>query len=1203
MNGQSSNVRIVGIGASAGGIDALKEFFATMPADAGMALVVIQHLDPGHVSYMASLLAKYTTMTVVQAEDGMEIRANSVYTIPPNKFLLIKENKLHLTEPIKRDGIRMPIDFFFRSLSQDRREKALAVLLSGSGSDGTLGIREIHGAGGLVLVQDPTTAQFDSMLHSAIKTGLVDSVLPAVQIPAALLDYAGQSGGEATTSRAPEKAEDNIQSILDVLASQSKHDFQAYRKTTVWRRIRRRMGLNQMTDISDYTRFLRESPDEVARLSRDMLIGVTSFFRDPEAFEELRVKVITPLVEKKNGASPLRVWTAGCSTGEEVYSIAILIREAMIRNKKSFPLQIFASDIDADGLQRAREGNYPESIASDVSEERLAQFFIKRDSSYQINKQIRDSITFAVHNLLVDPPLIKMDLISCRNLLIYIEAEPQRNLHDLLAVALNPGGYLFLGRSDTIEHNQSFDVVSRQFRIYRRKESAALLAASFPSRVRPPFGRRVKIEQQPFFRLSDLNQDVLLKHFDAAVVLSDESGNCLHFYGPTHKYLALPTGDATLSLFEMIEKRHSAKLRLAVDKAVRENGTTTLESLEFSRDDSSYPVNVTVSCCGESEAGTRLIAVIFQEARQTVPASTVSAPRKEIPEQDTYIAQLEAEVKSLKEELQATTDSFQTSHEELTAANEEVLAINEELQSSNEELETSKEEQQSVNEELVTVNNQLSEKVEELGQINDDLANFLNSSDVGTIFLDTHFCVRRFTPSATKLLHLLPLDVGRPVEHISNKFVDVGLTAIADSVLKNLTEIAKEVRSTDGLWYQMRCLPYRTLGNKIDGVVFTFTDVTGLKEAQNYAESIIRTIPESLIILTPELRVVSANRAFYETFHVSPAETENYLIYELGNRQWDIPKLREVLEEVLRGATHFENLEVEHNFLAIGRKIMSVNARRIDDPQGPKVRLILLAINDITEHRRAEEDRRRLEEQLRQSQKMETVGTLAAGIAHDFNNILNIIQGYASLLKARGNEDDEIAESVSGIVRAIQRGAGVVQQLLTLAQKTEPRLQPIDVNRLLHEFIPLLEQGFPKTIEVMLITDHELPPVKADLNQITQMLLNLCVNARDAMPEGGRLMLKTETVAGGSLQENGEATAERYVCIAITDTGSGIAEDIQSRIFEPFFTTKETGQGSGLGLSVAYGIVKNHNGVIRVESKPTQGTTFRVYLPVFSSGG
>ena len=1167
-------------------------------------------------------------MAVTPAEDGVEVRANSVYTIPPNTSLFIKEGKLHLTDPIKRDGIRMPIDFFFRSLAQDQHEKAICVLLSGSGSDGTLGIREIHGAGGIVVVQDPATAQFDFMLQSAIATGLVDSVLPPAQIPAALLDYARHSDGEGASSVAPETVEENVQSILSILASQSKNSFQAYRKPTVWRRIQRRMGLNQMTDIADYARFLRESPDEAARLSKDMLIGVTSFFRDVKAYEELRAKVIAPLVEKKTSAAPLRAWTAGCSTGEEVYSIAILLREEMLRHKKNFPLQLFASDIDAEGLKCAREAVYPESIVSDVSEERLDRFFIRKDSSYQINKEIRESVTFAAHNLLVDAPFTKMDLISCRNLLIYIERETQKKLQEVFAFALNLGGYLFLGKADNIEDKESFEAVSRSSRIYLRKGPVAAPVASFPTRAGLPL--QAGIEKQPSFKLSDLNQEVLLKHFDAAVVLIDDRGSSLHFYGPTHKYLALPAGDANLNLFDMIEKRHASKLRLAVDRAVREKGTVTLEELNFSRDDSTCTVNVTVSCCFEPKAAPRLLAVIFQESRHALAPSSAGAPMAETPEHEAYAAQLEAEIKSLKEDLQSASDSFQTSHEELTAANEEVLATNEELQSTNEELETSKEELQSVNEELVTVNNQLNEKVEELGQSNDDLANFLNSSEVGTIFLDTRFCIRRFTPATTKLLSLLPLDLGRPVEHISNRFIDVSLTAIADSVLKNLTAIEKEVRSADGLWYLMRCLPYRTLGNKIDGVVFTFTDVTHLKDAHNYAESIITTIRESLVVLNPELKVVSANPAFYRTFQVSPEETEGHIIYELGDRQWDIPKLRQVLEDIVAKNFPFENFEVEHDFPAIGKKIMSLNARRIDNKEGNQIQLILLAIDDVTERKQAEQDlhklnqelearvsertaelqqantallrdieeRKRLENQLIQAQKMESLGTLAGGIAHDFNNILNIIQGYTSLLSKHAAKHEEIAGPVDVIQETVKRASAVVQQLLTLARKTESKFEPVDANALLKSLMTLLRETFAQTIEVTLDRSDMLPPVMADPNQMMQALLNLCLNARDAMPDGGKLTLKTSVVAGEKLKSYDEANAERYVCIEVADTGIGMDENVRQRIFEPFFTTKESGHGTGLGLAVVYGIAHRYEGFIQVESHPNDGATFRLYLPV-----
>jgi two-component system, chemotaxis family, CheB/CheR fusion protein len=1231
-NQATPGVRVVGIGASAGGLDALREFFAATPADSGMAFVVIQHLDPDHVSYTAGLLARQTKMAVSEALDGIEVQANSVYTIPPNKFVFIKEGRLHLTEPIKRDGIRMPIDFFFRSLAEDQHERAIAVLLSGSGSDGTLGIREIHGTGGAVFAQDPSTAQFDRMLQSAIATGLVHSVLPPAHIPAAILDYVSQPDGEIATAPMPESAEDNFQSILGLLASQNKIDFRPYRRPTLWRRIQRRMGLNRMTDISEYVRFLRETPDEVARLSKDMLIGVTSFFRDVEVFEALRTEVIAPLVQEKANAASLRAWTAGCSTGEEIYSIAILLREEMTRQKKNLDLRLFASDLDLDGLKYAREGIYSESIAGDVSEERLARFFVKKDGSYQINKEIRESVTFASHNLLVDPPFTKMDLISCRNLLIYIQPEMQKKIHGLFAFALNPGGYLFLGKSDNVEQSESFEPVSKILRIYRRRESAGVSPPNFPSRVGLSPGLESIGERQPSLRLSELNQDVLLKHFDAAVVLFDERGNCLHFYGPTHKYLGLPAGVANLNLFEMIDKKHSSKLRVAIEKAVRDNRTTTLEELRFSRDDSTYVANVTVSCCVGRRTGPKILAAVFQEAGRRIAATRRAMDKAESVAGDTYTARLESEIESLREELQATTENYEASHEEYTAANEESVAINEELQSANEELETSKEELQSVNEELITVNNQHSEKIDELTDINDDLANFLNSSEAGTIFLDTHACIRRFTPAATKLFNLLPVDVGRPVGHISNKFVDVDLPAVADKVLTDLTTVENEVQTTDGSWYLMRCLPYRTLDNKIDGVVFTFADVTGLKEAQNYAENIITTIRESLIILDPELKVISANRAFYETFEVSPEQTESRLIYELGNGQWNIPRLREVLENILVENSSFQDFEVEHDFPSIGKKVMSLNARMIEKKGRSGIQLVLLAIQDITERKGAElelqrlnreletrvgdrtaeleqanialvrdiEDRKRLENQLLQVQKLESLGTLAGGIAHDFNNILNIIQGYTGFLRKHTIDNEQLVEPINVIQETIERASAVVQQLLTMARKTESKVQRVNANALLKSLATVLRETLPKTIEVTLDLPRDLPFITADTNQMMQALLNLCINARDAMPDGGKLTLSTSVVPGSTLPDYEQATADQYVCIEVTDTGSGVDESIQHRIFEPFFTTKDSGQGTGLGLAVVYGIVRRHDGFIQVESKPMDGASFRIYLPLIS---
>ena len=1200
MNDGNSQLRVVGIGASAGAMDPLKEFFHEIGSETGLTFVVVQHLDPTHISHMAEILARQTTMKVLEAAHRAPVKPNCVYTIPPNKYISIEDGVLRLSEPIKCNGLKLPIDFFFRSLAHDRGSGAIAMLFSGGGSDGTLGIREVRGAGGLVIVQDPETAQFDSMVESAIATGLVDFVLPVREIPGKLLEYVQHMS--ANNGATPQTVSDNIDSILELLVNETKSDFRCYKKTTVRRRIERRMGINHIREISDYYRFLHDNPAELTRLAKDMLIGVTSFFRDPEAFAALHEKVIAPLVQESNNTHPVRAWIAGCASGEEAYSVAILLMEEMAKARKILGLQIFASDIDREALKIARNGIYPQSIAGDVSEERLARFFIKQDGSYQIDQRIRGCVTFAEHNVFGDPPFLRMDLITCRNLMIYIEPEMQRKIINLFGFALKRGRYLFLGKADTSIHKSDlFEPVSESWRIFQRQEAAAVPMHNFPTRRA---NHSIKIEEQHPIKLADLNQQVLLEHFNASMVLIDKNGEILHFFGATQKYLAHSHGDASLNLFSMIDKQHAVALRVGVERAAREDQLVTSQVRELNRDDPAVLVNVTIKPVKDPISRKRLIAVIFQAA-EPQPKAEPAARQETKPQGADGATQLEADNKRLRQDLQTAIESFQVTQEEFTAANEEATAINEELHSTNEELETSKEELQSVNEELVTVNSHLNEKVEDLRKANDDLANFLNSSEVATLFLDRAFCIRRFTASATRLMNLLSLDVGRPIHHIVNQLIDVNLTAVADAVLKNLASYEKEVAVASGSWYMMRCVPYRTLSNVIDGVVFTFTDVTHLKQseeamrgARDYADNIIQTIPISLLVLDPKLTVICANRAFYRTFHVSHQDAEHRLIYELGNGQWNIPKLREVLDDVVSRDAHIDDYEVEHEFPTIGHKIMSLNARKFSGNQADEVDSILLAIEDITARRQAEAERQWLEGELRQAQKMESLGTLAAGIAHDFNNILNIIQGYASVLKDSKTDDELIRESVSAILDSTARGATIVQQLLTLARKTAPKFESLSVDSLIDELVHLFSKSFPQTIEIKLELSRQMPPICADRSQIFQALLNLCLNARDAMPSGGMLTLKTAVVNRNAVPTSEDFTAEQYVRIDITDTGEGIEEYVLSRIFEPFFTTKGTGRGTGLGLAVVYGILKHHKGFIHVASKPGIGASFQVYLPV-----
>jgi two-component system CheB/CheR fusion protein len=1169
-----------------------------------LAFVVVQHLDPSHASLMPDLLARHTRMKVVQAENRFRVQQNCVYTIPPNKFLSIEHGILHLSEPIRREGLRMPIDFFFRSLAKDQDAHAIAVLLSGGGSDGTLGIREIRAAGGLVIVQAPETAQFESMIQSALATGQVDYILPTAEIPIKLLEYV--RGISPEDEGAPSDGDnDSIAAILALLTSEGKNDFRSYKKSTIRRRILRRMAILRTSKVNDYYRLLAENPEEVAKLAKDMLIGVTSFFRDPDAYDELREKVVVRLVSDKDQSEAVRAWVPGCATGEEVYSIVILLIEEMERQRKKIPLQIFASDIDSEALRHARDGVYPESISVDVSEERLARFFVRKDGVYYIDRRVRDAVTFAEHNLMTDPPFLRMDLISCRNLLIYLEPEMQKKILNIFGFALSPGKYLFLGKSDgLLERTDVFEPISRNWRIFRRQQSVSLAFDNFSLRARL---ERHRLEEHPPIRLGDLNQQVLLSHFNATLVLINENGQILHFYGTTQKYLQHPTGDANLSLYDMVDSRNSLVLRLAVERAAREHETAKLQTVGLNREDEKEVVEVTIRPVLEPRSGRKTLAVIFEPRSHVHQAPATAVQQRVDAAEESMLAQLESDNQRLKQDLQAAVENFQQTQEEFTAANEEILAINEELQSANEELETSKEELQSVNEELVTVNSQLNEKVDELTKANDDLANFLNSAEVATIFLDRAYCVRRFTPSATKFLHLIALDVGRPLAHISNKLVEVDLSTIAETVMSSLVPVSKEVQTSDGVWYMLRCLPYRTLTNVIDGVVFTFSDVTTLKrseaalaEAREDAENIIDSMRESLLVLNSDFKVILANRAFFKTFHVSPEETEQKLVYELGNGQWNIPELRQLLTDVLGRNTSFENFEVKHNFPRIGYKVLLLNARTVSGSESEKPRMILLAIEDVTEFRQREEERKWLEAEVRQAQKMESVGTLAAGIAHDFNNILNIIQGYTAELEEYARDNPDIAASLEAINEAIKRGSTTVRHLLTVARKTEPKVDSINVPSLLRELMQFMRQTFPKNIDLNLELSDENLCVTADRNQVNQALLNLCVNARDAMPQGGKLILRGKAIEGDSIKDRGEMKAELYCCIEVTDTGTGMSEAVRTRIFEPFYTTKAMGHGTGLGLAVVYGVITHHGGMITVESQPGRGTTFRIYLPIAS---
>lgn len=970
---QSAGFPIIGIGASAGGLEAFEQFFRHVPPKSGMAYILVSHLDPGHASMLTEILQRATKMPVVEADDQMKVKPDHVYVIPPNREMSIFHGALQLSIPETPRGQRMPIDLFLRSLAEEQGENTIGVILSGTGTDGTLGLRAILGAGGVSFVQDPSTAKYDGMPANAVQSGLTTYVLPVEKMPEQLMAYAKTLIERKARPALPVPVTtSSLNKIMMTLRSKTGHDFSLYKQSTIKRRIERRMTVHNIEDTNIYARYLNEHTDEVKHLFKELLINVTSFFRDTEAFAVLKKDILPRLFEDKPENYIFRVWSPGCSTGEEAYSIAMLFREYMDDLKKEFRVQIFGTDIDEDAIATARSGVYPPNIASDVTPERLRLFFIKEETGYRVKKDIREMVVFAIQNVVKDPPFTKLDLLSCRNLLIYLEPELQNRLVPVFHYALKPSGILFLSPSEGIgSFHDFFAPVNKKWRFYETKASLASARTVISDNLSPTTDRigrgpaeAVHMMKEPNF--AELTKRVLLQHYTPASVVTDEKGNILYVHGDTGKYLRPAPGQASLNVIEMAREGLQLKLRTAIYSAVTQKKAVVLKDLQVRTNGGFSGVNLTIRPFTEPEAAQASLIICFQETEVKAKGKTTRAKQAVKPRRSLRVEELEQELMYTKENLRATIEEMQATSEELKSSNEELQSTNEELQSTNEEIETSKEELQSVNEELMTVNAELQSKIEQLIMVQNDMKNLLDNTNIGTIFLDANLAIKRFTREAAAVFRLVFSDTGRPLSDIKSNIVEEDLIADAQAVLDSLIPREKQVQTTDRAWYLVRIMPYRTLENVIDGVVLTFADITELKKAEEeiqktreYAENIVDTVREPLLILNADLKVLSANRSFYKTFHVSPNETKDHTIYNLGNRQWDIPRLRELLETILPQNTSFDNYEVEHEFPSIGRRKMLLNARRIFGREG-ETQLILIAMEDVTDREKAETKDQRL---------------------------------------------------------------------------------------------------------------------------------------------------------------------------------------------------------------------------------------------------
>jgi two-component system CheB/CheR fusion protein len=826
---------IVGIGASAGGLEAIEQFLRHLPAGSGMACVVVQHLDPTQKGMMVELLQRATTLKVLQVKDRMKVEPDRVYVIPPNQDMSILHGVLHLLAPAAPRGLRLPIDFFFRSLADDQRDSSIGVILSGMGSDGTLGVRAIKEHAGVVFVQAPASAKFDAMPRSVIDAGLADIVAPAEELAgkiAAYLDHAPTA--KLHDQPLAGKTQSALEKVCLLLRSQTGHDFSLYKRNTVYRRIERRMGLHQIDNIADYVRLLRESSQETQLLFNELLIGVTSFFRDQAVWDLLRKKVIPEILTARSAGAALRAWVPGCSTGEEAYSLAMVFKEALAQEKAhGFSLQIFATDLDKSAIDRARQGLYPANIAGDVSAERLRRFFVQDEHGYQVSKEIREMAIFAPQNLIMDPPFTRLDILCCRNLLIYLAPELQKKLLPLFHYSLGPGGVLVLGSAETIgSASDLFAPLDSKTRIFRRLDSALRTAPNdFPASAFRKHPRALETSQtgtsKAASNLQVLAEELLLQRYAPAAVLTNDKGDILFISGRTGKYLEPAAGKANWNIYAMAREGLRYELGAAFQKALREKRTVTRSRVRLASDRGVQDVDITIEPVLEPEALQGTVMVVFTDVAPIDTEPSGKAKRKTT--KPVVLAQREQELRRARDELETTREQMQTSQEELRSANEELQSTNEELQSTNEELTTSKEEMQSLNEELQTLNHELQSKVDELSRTNNDMRNLLDSTDIATLFLDDALNVRRFTPQTVKIIKLIPGDAGRPITDLASDLVYPGLVEDAREVLRTLVFKEQSIATLDGRWFTVRIMPYRTLDNRIDGLVITLVNITVAK--------------------------------------------------------------------------------------------------------------------------------------------------------------------------------------------------------------------------------------------------------------------------------------------------------------------------------------------------------------------------------------
>ncbi|MDT8859577.1 PAS domain-containing protein [Alkalihalobacillus sp. MEB130] len=1181
---ESASIHVVGIGASAGSLEALENLFEQVDHQPMLTYVVVQHLSPKFKSYMDELLAKKTDLPISHIKNGMKLEANKIYLAPPRTLIDIENDVFRVKELSEKPTLSFPIDHFFKSLAK-KKDKGIAVILSGKGNDGTGGIASVFDAGGTVVVQQKASAKFEEMPRFAIESGKVDYIVTPQKMAEIFEKVIDQQPNNLLFT---EHIEDRdtllvLEQICSLIQRKSGINFTCYKRNTILRRIEKRIQINQLPfrSLEEYKEYLIDHPDEIVKLQKDLLINVTEFFRDEQAFQIIENQVLPALIDKKRKENDrdIRIWVAGCSTGEEAYSIAILIQEYLEFIDETFQVKIFATDLDRDAIGKASVGEYAGQAIVGVSKERLERYFDYDGSSYQVKKEIRRMIIFAPHNIAKDSPFVNLDLVSCRNMLIYFQSSLQQKILSMFHFALKKDGYMFLGPSETIgKLTDMFEPIHHKWKIFKYVESSHGYSSVIQT---PKHPRKATVERSNILsafqeRRSNTNSlnpiySTLIEQFVVPCLVVNEENEIVITGGNVQKYVKLPNGNATMNVLKMVPTNLSVAIGTALKRVRSEQEEVCYHHIRvFDGDDKEF-VNLTVKPFYENNDTSSSLSIILleKENKQELTMSLSLETKQYDLESNVQqlMADMETELIYTKESMQTLIEELETSNEEYQSTNEELIAANEELQSSNEEL-------QSVNEELVNVNLEHEKKIQELRDLNNDMDNLLISTNIATLFLDENLNIKRFTPEVTKLINLIQVDIGRPVSHLSHNLKYDHLIEDAKTVLQTYQKQEFDVQCKEGKWYRLRLHPYRTKENFIRGVVITFVDITEMKtmnEALEIKSFALEQSPASIMMVDDTGTIDYVNRTYEKNVYKCKNDLLGHSIFEL----YDSDQAKETLTEA------WQSVKQGNRWDGTCMYVTDQGEERWEDVTFMP---ILNHFNELKRFLRVAEDiteKRTTEDLLRKSEMLSALGEMAAGIAHEIRNPLTALKGFLQLMQAENKGDQQYLSIMSNEFNRIEL---IINELLVLARPHAVEFEKQDVTSILKDVIMLLEtQAIMNNSQLVHRFEEELPFINCVDKELKQVFINIVRNAIEAMPNGGNVHIST------SIEKD-------KVKIQFRDEGKGIPKERLKRIGEPFYTTKE--KGTGLGMMVSYKIIQSHKGFMKFESEIGVGTTVTILLPI-----